>query len=54
MGEFHSKAKGSVRLGTATEYIWSDFPKSPNLTLEDHRMVCGASFLRLGADTGNR
>lgn len=53
MGEFHSKAKGSVKLGTATEYIWDDFPKSPNLTPEDHRLVCGASLIRLRANTGN-
>ncbi|KIO19354.1 hypothetical protein M407DRAFT_11445, partial [Tulasnella calospora MUT 4182] len=37
MGEYHSKAHGAVKLGTATEYIWSDMPKSPNKLIEDHK-----------------
>ncbi|KAG9003514.1 hypothetical protein FRB90_011176 [Tulasnella sp. 427] len=30
IAEFHSKATGAVRLGTATEYIWGDIPRAPN------------------------
>lgn len=40
MGEFHSKTNGAVKLGTATEYIWFDMPKSPNVDVEVHQRVC--------------
>ncbi|KAG8965397.1 hypothetical protein FRC00_003661 [Tulasnella sp. 408] len=53
MGEFHSKAHGSVKLGTATEYIWSDFPKSPNRSVEEDRTAFSQLLSDIQSDLKN-
>ncbi|KAG8905844.1 hypothetical protein FRC01_008222 [Tulasnella sp. 417] len=53
MGAFHSKAHGSIKLGTSTEYLWSDAPKEPNATDEEHQADLGALFAGLYSELRN-